>query len=519
MALALVHSRALRGLDAPEVTVEVHLANGLPSFTLVGLVDTEVKESRERVRAALQTSGLEFPHNKRVTVSLAPADLPKESARFDLPIAIGILAAAGQLDAARLEGFELAGELSLGGELRPVPGALAIGLATARQIAPPRRRWRVCRARSCSRPRAPPRSRSSAGSRCAALGHLLDVVRAFLPGDAADDAGLVAPPAAPPVSSASAAAGQPDLRDVRGQSAARRALEVAATGEHGLLMVGPPGSGKSMLAQRLPGLLPPLDHDAALEAAAVQSIAGTFDLSHWGRRPFRAPHHGASAAALVGGGSPPRPGEVSLAHRGTLFLDELPEFPRSALEALREPLENGRIVVSRAARRAEFPARFQLVAAMNPCPCGDFGDRLRACRCTPDAVLRYRARVSGPLLDRIDLQVEVPAVDPDAMVAAPAGEPSAAVAARVAVATARAIDRQGCVNARLDGEALDRHAALDDAAAAFLRGASARLGWSGRGLVRVVRVARSVADLAGHADIATADLAEAIQYRRVLFGT
>lgn len=366
MTFATVHSRALRGLEAPEVTVEVHLANGLPSFTLVGLADTEVKESRERVRAALQTSGLEFPHNKRVTVNLAPADLPKESGRFGLPIALGILAAAGQIDAARLDEFEFAGELSLGGELRPVHGALAVGLALRRGAA----------ARGTLRTLVLPKRSAEetalvGGLRVRGAEHLLDVVRALLHGDAADASGLRVPEAVP----RSAAAPLPDLREVKGQAAAKRALEIAAAGELSLLMVGPPGTGKSMLAQRLGGLLPALSHEAALESAAILSVASAFSVERWGQRVLRAPHHTASAAALVGGGSPPRPGEASLAHHGVLFLDELPEFPRAALEALREPMETGRIVISRAARQAEFPALFQFVAAMNPCPCGQLATR------------------------------------------------------------------------------------------------------------------------------------------------
>ena len=505
MAFALVHSRALRGLAAPEVTVEVHLANGLPSFTLVGLADTEVKESRERVRAALQTSGLDFPHNKRVTVSLAPADLPKESGRFDLPIALGILAAAGQLDAAKLERFEFAGELSLAGELRPVHGALAMALAL--------RRMPAATARTLVLPQgSADESALVDGLAVRGARHLADVVRALLPGDAADASGLHEPR---PMARGAPPPGL-DLRDVRGQAAAKRVLEIAATGQLSLLMVGPPGTGKSMLAHRLVGLLPALTHEEALESAAIQSVAGAFSIGRWSERVLRAPHHTASAAALVGGSSPPRPGEASLAHHGVLFLDELPEFPRAALEALREPLETGRIVVSRAARQAEFPASFQLVAAMNPCPCGQLGNAGKTCRCTPDAVLRYQARISGPLLDRIDLHIEVPAVAPALLAASAEGESSAAVATRVAAARRWAIDRQGIANCHLAGAALDRHCRLDEAASRFLQTATTRLGWSARGYHRVLRVARTIADLEASAVVAIPHLAEAIQYRRAL---
>ena len=507
MSFAVVHSRALRGLDAPAVTVEVHLANGLPSFTLVGLADTEVKESRERVRAALQTSGLEFPHNRRVIVNLAPADLPKESGRFDLPIALGILAACGHIDTARLEAFEFAGELSLGGELRPVHGALAMALALRRSQASAERVLVLPQASADE-------SALVGGLAVRGAGHLLDVVRALLPGAAADDSGLRQ--ATAPVR-CEAAPGV-DLIDVKGQAAAKRALEIAAAGRLSLLMVGPPGTGKSMLAQRLAGLLPPLGHEEALESAAILGLAGhgAFSAERWGQRVMRAPHHTASAAALVGGGSPPRPGEASLAHQGVLFLDELPEFPRAALEALREPLETGRIVVSRAARQAEFPARFQLVAAMNPCPCGQLGNPAASCRCTPDAVQRYQGRISGPLLDRIDLQIEVPAVDPARLAGTADGETSAQVAVRVHAARQRATERQGSANSELAGARLDRHCRLEPAASAFLQAAAARLGWSARGFHRILRVARTIADVEALDEITTAHLAEAIQYRRVL---
>ena len=506
MGLSLIQSRTLMGLHAPAVTVEVHLASGLPSFTLVGLADVEVKEARERVRSALLNSGLQFPHNQRITVNLAPADLPKDSGRFDLPIALGILAASGQIDGAQLAGWEFAGELSLSGELRPVRGALALALAMRRSGAT---RTLVLPTESAAGAALVP------GLTVRAASHLIQVVQALLPGDAAQPL-----PMAVAAKAVASPHGTVDLRDVKGQAGAKRALEIAAAGGHSLLLMGPPGSGKSMLAQRLASLLPPMDEAEALASAALLSLSSQgFDPTQFGQRPVRAPHHTASAVALVGGGSPPRPGEISLAHGGVLFLDETPELPRSALEALREPLETGRITISRAARQAQFPARFQLVAAMNPCPCGYRGATAatgRQCRCTPEQVNRYQGKLSGPLLDRIDLRVEVLAVSPAELMALPDGEASAVVAARVAAARARQMQRQGVSNAALEPAQIDQHCALDDAAAKFLRKAAERLGWSGRRLHRTLKVARTVADLAGAETIAIAHMAEALQVQRAL---
>jgi len=386
MAVAVLHSRALSGFDAPPVTVEVHLAGGLPAFHLVGLPDTEVKESRDRVRAALQNAQFDFPA-RRVTVNLAPADLPKDSGRFDLPIALGVLAATGQIPATQLAGHEFAGELALTGDLRSVRGALAMTLKAHRD------------GRAFVLPEASAREAAWVRDAMVYGAPSLLAVCAHLTGRQA----LVrCVAAAAPQSSA-----LPDLCEVRGQALAKRALEVAAAGSHSLLMLGPPGTGKSMLAQRLPGLLPPLDEDEALISAAIHSLTNAFRPAQWRCRPYRAPHHTASAVALVGGGSDPRPGEISLAHHGVLFLDELPEWDRRVLEVLREPLESGEIHISRAARQAVFPSRFQFVAAMNPCPCGYLGHSSGKCHCTPDQIARYRARISGPLLDRIDLQIEV----------------------------------------------------------------------------------------------------------------
>ena len=493
MAVAVVKSRALTGMDAPEVVVEAHLANGLPAFTLVGLPETEVKEARDRVRAAIQNARFEFPA-RRITVNLAPADLPKESGRFDLPIALAILAASGQIPGKLLDQAEFAGELALTGELRPVRGALAMALAT-------RAHHRVLVLPQQSADEAA----LASGVDVRAASSLLDVC-GWLAGKSE-----LASPASDPTP---AAPDYPDFADVKGQTATKRALEVAAAGGHSALLSGPPGTGKSMLAARFPGILPAMDETEALEAAAVASLNGGFRLDHWRRRPYRAPHHTASAVALVGGGGNPRPGEISLAHHGVLFLDELPEFSRQVLEVLREPLETGRITISRAARQADFPARFQLVAAMNPCPCGYLGHPTQACRDTPDQIARYRARISGPLLDRIDIQVSVPALTQDELMTASVGESSAAIRTRVEAARTRQLARQGKPNAALGTQEIDHFCKLDAAGETLLKQAIARLNLSARAYHRVIKLARSVADLVGSDAITPAHLAEAIQYRR-----
>ena len=494
MSLALIQTRALDGLQAPPVMVEVHVANGLPAFSLVGLADAEVREARDRVRAALLSSGFEFPA-RRITVNLAPADLPKDSGRFDLPIALGLLAASGQLPATNLQDYEFAGELSLTGALRPVRGALALALAShgaGHTLILP----------AGSGPEA-----ALADGAVVRVANTLREVCAHLMGE--DPLPAPGKPALDDLMS------YPDLADVKGQAQAKRALEIAATGQHALLMLGPPGTGKSMLATRLPGILPPLSREAALESAGVLSLAGLFNPAHFGERPFRAPHHSASPAAVIGGGSQALPGEISLASGGVLFLDELPEFDRRVLESLREPLETGEVHIARANRRASYPAAFQLIAAMNPCPCGYQGHPARACRCTPEQIQRYRNRLSGPLLDRIDLCIEVPALSSTDLAQTAPGEHSAIVRDRVITATALAMQRQGCVNARLEGKALETHATPDAGGQALLHQAVSRLALSARAYHRLLRVARTIADLSGAEQIGAGHLAEAIQFRQL----
>ncbi len=494
MSLAVLYSRALSGMDAAQVTVEVHLANGLPNFTIVGLPEAEVKESKDRVRAALQNCQFEFPA-RHITVNLAPADLPKESGRFDLPIALGILAASGQIPAGLLADYEFAGELALTGELRAIRGALAMTYHAAH----------------CGRAFILPESNAAEAALVEQAsvypGKSLLQVAAHLAGR--EQISRFIPDTQPqaPI--------YPDMREVKGQGLAKRALEVAAAGGHSLLMSGPPGTGKSMLAARLPGILPQMSQDEALESAAMQSLGGTFEVSRWKQRPYRAPHHTASAVALVGGGSNPRPGEISIAMHGILFLDELPEFDRHVLEVLREPLESGRITISRAARRADFKAQFQLVAAMNPCPCGYLGHYSGKCRCTPDKIARYRGKISGPLLDRIDIQIEVGAVPQEALLKQGDGEASQIIQARVEAARQRALARQGKPNAQLSVTEIDMLCTPDAQGDALLQQAITRLNLSARAYHRVLKVARTIADLAGSANIESTHIAEAVQYRRM----
>ncbi len=495
MALTQLHTRARQGIQAPRVGVEIHISNGLPAFSIVGLPEAAVRESRDRVRSAIINSGFEFPA-RRITVNLAPADLPKEGGRYDLAIALGILEASSQIRLGRLAECEFYAELALGGELRPVGGLIPALVACAR----------VGR-----------KALIAAGN--AAEAGILDSLEALQADSLAQIcASLAGGDALPPVEArpqGEAEHYELDLRDVLGQAQARRALEIAAAGGHHLLMMGPPGTGKSMLAQRLNTLLPPMSEDEALQTLSIHSIGGQpLDLRHWRRRPFRSPHHTVSGVALVGGGAQARPGEISLAHNGSLFLDELTEFDRKTLEVLREPLETGEIHISRAARQERYPAAFQLVAAMNPCPGGCAS--IAACSCSTEQLTRYRNKLSAPLLDRIDIQIELPRLQREELMvrSGPPPEDSATVRARVIAARERQLDRQGCLNARLGAAEIDAACPLNAESSALLGAAIDKLGLSARSYHRLLKLARSIADLAGEERITPGAISEAIGYRR-----
>ena len=496
MSLALVHSRAKSGVQAPAVRVEVYLAPGLPVLNMVGLPEAAVRESRDRVRAAISCAQLEFP-NRRITVNLAPADLPKDGGRFDLPLALGILAANGAIDPQALNEYEFIGELALTGELRAIDGVLPAVLA-AKQAG---RRMIVPLGNAAEAGLARAEHIYTART-------LMEVVH-HLRGD------TCLPNAAMHCDFIEASV--PDMADVRGQHSARRAMEIAAAGGHHILLIGSPGCGKTLLASRLPGILPMASDQEAIESAAIASVSGRgLDLTRFRQRSFRSPHHTSSAVALAGGGTQPRPGEISLAHNGVLFLDELAEWDRKSLEVLRQPLESGTVSISRASNTAEFPARFQLVAAMNPCPCGWYGDNSGRCRCTPDAIERYRGKLSGPLLDRIDIHLAMTRLSHEELhLNAPSGESSAAIRERVILARQVQINRTGICNAHLSQSQLKSHCQLASANQDLLDKAMNALQLSARATYRILRVARTIADLAGCDTIETPHLAEAIQYRQL----